>query len=178
MSKTDKSLHEIQTVATPSVFRGLYLITPPSAPRTPTETDPSMNNDTLYERLSLPKTATPDDIKKVYRRLAVINHPDKNPDNPEAMDKFMQVNEAYSILMDPTKRRIYDKYGSRGLYVAEQVGEECVDMYFTITKPWRMTVSVCRGVYSAVTKCSRISMNSFSPVGYFKHLWSADDEEV
>ncbi|KAK1898213.1 DnaJ like subfamily C member 5 [Dissostichus eleginoides] len=57
-------------------------------------------------------------------KLALKFHPDKNPENPEAADKFKEINNAHAILNDPTKRNIYDKYGSLGLYVAEQFGEE------------------------------------------------------
>lgn len=63
-------------------------------------------------------------------------HPDKNPENPEAADKFKEINNAHAILNDPTKRNIYDKYGSLGLYVAEQFGEENVNTYFVLSSWW------------------------------------------
>jgi DnaJ family protein C protein 5 len=84
----------------------------------------------------LPKTATSDEVKKTYRRLALKYHPDKNPNNPEASEKFKEVNRAHSILSDPTKRNIYDNYGSLGLYIAEQFGEENVNAYFVVTSTW------------------------------------------
>ncbi|CAG9831481.1 unnamed protein product [Diabrotica balteata] len=92
--------------------------------------------DSLYEVLSLPKTATSEEIKKTYRRLALKYHPDKNPNNPEAAEKFKEVNRAHSILNDTTKRNIYDNYGSLGLYIAEQFGEENVNAYFVVTSTW------------------------------------------
>ncbi|CRL02481.1 CLUMA_CG015205, isoform A [Clunio marinus] len=95
----------------------------------------STSGDSLYQILGLPKTSTPDDIKKTYRKLALKYHPDKNPDNPEAVDKFKEVNRAHSILSDETKRNIYDNYGSLGLYIAEQFGEENVNAYFVVTSP-------------------------------------------
>ncbi|KAK5642643.1 hypothetical protein RI129_008810 [Pyrocoelia pectoralis] len=58
----------------------------------------STQGDSLYQTLSLPKTATADDIKKTYRRLALKYHPDKNPNNPDAAEKFKDVNRADSIL--------------------------------------------------------------------------------
>ncbi|KAG8131580.1 hypothetical protein E2320_009499 [Naja naja] len=84
----------------------------------------------------LDKNATSDDIKKSYRKLALKYHPDKNPDNPEAADKFKEINNAHAILTDATKRNIYDKYGSLGLYVAEQFGEENVNTYFVLSSWW------------------------------------------
>lgn len=71
-----------------------------------------------------------------FRKLALKFHPDKNPDNPEAADKFKEINNAHAILNDPTKRNIYDKYGSLGLYVAEQFGEENVNTYFVLSSWW------------------------------------------
>lgn len=70
------------------------------------------------------------------RKLALKFHPDKNPDNPEAAEKFKEINNAHAILNDPTKRNIYDKYGSLGLYVAEQFGEENVNTYFVLSSWW------------------------------------------
>ncbi|KOC70447.1 Cysteine string protein, partial [Habropoda laboriosa] len=77
--------------------------------------------DSLYQILEIPKTATPEEIKKTYRKLALKYHPDKNPNNPEAAEKFKEINRAHAILTDLTKRNIYDNYGSLGLYVAEQI---------------------------------------------------------
>ncbi|GLG98854.1 DnaJ homolog subfamily C member 5 homolog [Gryllus bimaculatus] len=96
----------------------------------------STSGDTLYVILGLPKTATADDVKKTYRKLALKYHPDKNPNNPEAAEKFKEVNRAHSILSDLTKRNIYDNYGSLGLYIAEQFGEENVNAYFLVTSGW------------------------------------------
>nr|XP_010792617.1 PREDICTED: dnaJ homolog subfamily C member 5-like [Notothenia coriiceps] len=72
----------------------------------------------------------------LHRKLALKFHPDKNPENPEAADKFKEINNAHAILNDPTKRNIYDKYGSLGLYVAEQFGEENVNTYFVLSSWW------------------------------------------
>lgn len=72
----------------------------------------------------------------VLRKLALRHHPDKNPDNPEAAEKFKEINNANSILSDENKRKIYDEYGSMGLYAAEQFGEEGVKYYFLMSKCW------------------------------------------
>ncbi|OAD55610.1 Cysteine string protein [Eufriesea mexicana] len=92
--------------------------------------------DSLYQILEIPKTATPEEIKRTYRKLALRYHPDKNPNNPEAAEKFKEINRAHAILTDLTKRNIYDNYGSLGLYVAEQFGEENVNAYFAFTSGW------------------------------------------
>lgn len=72
----------------------------------------------------------------VSRKLALRHHPDKNPDNPEAAEKFKEINNANTILSDENKRKIYDEYGSMGLYAAEQFGEEGVKYYFLMSKCW------------------------------------------
>lgn len=64
-----------------------------------------------YQILGLTKSATPDDIKKAYRKLARKYHPDLNPNQEEAKNKFQQVNEANEVLSDPEKRKKYDEYG-------------------------------------------------------------------
>lgn len=69
-----------------------------------------------YKILGLPKSATDDEIKKAYRKLALKYHPDKNK-APGAEDRFKEVAEAYEVLSDKKKRDIFDQYGEEGLKV-------------------------------------------------------------
>lgn len=64
-----------------------------------------------YEVLEVPKSASIEEIKKAYRKLAIKYHPDRNPDNAEAEAKFKEATEAYEILSDSKKRQVYDQYG-------------------------------------------------------------------
>ena len=68
-----------------------------------------------YEILGISKSATDDEIKKAYRRMAKQYHPDANPGNKETEDKFKEVNEAYSILSDADKKSAYDRFGYAGV---------------------------------------------------------------
>ena len=61
-----------------------------------------------YEILGVDSKATADELKKAYRKLSIKYHPDKNPDNKEAEEKFKEIAEAYSVLSDEEKRKKYD----------------------------------------------------------------------
>ena len=65
----------------------------------------------FYELLGVSRDASDQEIKTAYRKLAMQHHPDRNPDNPHAEDKFKEASEAYQILSDPDKRAAYDRYG-------------------------------------------------------------------
>ena len=69
----------------------------------------------FYEVLGVSKSATPEEIKKAYRQQALKYHPDKNPGNKEAEEKFKEAAEAYEILSDPQKRQRYDQFGHAGV---------------------------------------------------------------
>lgn len=64
-----------------------------------------------YEVLGVGRNATDEEIKRAYRKLAVKYHPDKNPDDPQAEERFKELGEAYDVLMDPDKRAAYDRFG-------------------------------------------------------------------
>jgi len=64
-----------------------------------------------YEVLGIGRNASDEEVKRAYRKLAVKFHPDKNPDDPHAEEKFKELGEAYDVLMDPEKRAAYDRFG-------------------------------------------------------------------
>ena len=75
-----------------------------------------------YEILGLAKNASEDDIKKAYRKLAIKYHPDKNPDDKAAEEKFKEAAEAYEVLSNPEKRQRYDQFGHAGVGGASGAG--------------------------------------------------------
>ncbi len=75
-----------------------------------------MAQQDYYEILGLKKGASPEEIKKAFRKLAVKFHPDKNPGDKKAEDRFKEINEAYAVLSDPEKKSQYDQFGSTGFH--------------------------------------------------------------
>ncbi|XP_058881752.1 dnaJ homolog subfamily C member 5-like isoform X1 [Acipenser ruthenus] len=113
----------------------------------------SMSGQSLYRTLGLEKGASEEAIKKAYRKLALKYHPDKNPDNQEAADKFKVINNANAILNDDTKRKIYDEYGSMGLYASDQLGEESAQYYSLMSNWWFKGLVFCCGVFTCCGCC-------------------------
>jgi len=74
-----------------------------------------MSRKDYYRVLEVSRSATVDEIKKSYRRLAIKYHPDKNPGDSEAEERFKEASEAYEVLSDPRKREIYNNFGHAGL---------------------------------------------------------------
>ncbi|MCE1190362.1 MAG: molecular chaperone DnaJ [Ignavibacteria bacterium] len=74
-----------------------------------------MEKRDYYEILGVPKGSTKDEIRKSYRKIAMQYHPDRNPDNKEAEEKFKEATEAYEVLSDDDKRARYDRYGHTGM---------------------------------------------------------------
>ena len=68
------------------------------------------NNKDYYQVLAISEKATEEHIKKAYRQLALKHHPDRNPNDPKSEDRFKEITEAYGVLMDPLKRREYDRF--------------------------------------------------------------------
>ncbi len=79
-----------------------------------------MANQDFYPVLGVPDSATPAEIKKAYRKLAKQYHPDANPNNPQASEKFKQISEAHSVLSDPAKKEKYDQMRRLGAFTGSR----------------------------------------------------------
>ena len=82
-----------------------------------------------YEVLEVAKNATADEIKKAYRKKALQYHPDRNPGDKEAEEKFKEAAEAYGVLSDPDKRARYDRYGHAGVNGQDFSGASMNDIF-------------------------------------------------
>ena len=81
-----------------------------------------------YEVLGVQKGASEDEIKKAYKKMAIKYHPDRNPGDKEAEEKFKEAAEAYDVLRDPDKRARYDQFGHAGMGGAGGFGGQSFDM--------------------------------------------------
>src|SRR5579872_6283903 len=82
----------------------------------------------FYATLGVPRTASDDEIKKAYRKLAMQYHPDRNNGSKEAEERFKEVAEAFNVLNDANKRAAYDRYGEAGLRGGYAGGMHHVDL--------------------------------------------------
>ncbi len=85
-----------------------------------------------YELLGVAKNASEDELKKAYRKLAIQYHPDKNPGDKVAEEKFKEIAEAYSVLSDATKRQRYDQFGHQGMGGAGSQGVNMEDIFGSV----------------------------------------------
>ncbi|XP_071540213.1 dnaJ homolog subfamily B member 6 isoform X2 [Panulirus ornatus] len=134
-----------------------------------------------YKILEVSRNASVADIKKAYRRLALKWHPDKNPDNQdEATKKFKEISEAYEVLSDEKKRKIYDQFGAEGLQTGGGPGptrprssrsarhyrfDEDVDYTFP-TFTFRDPEEVFREFFGGDPFAELFGFNPFDPLGH------------
>ena len=115
---------------------------------------------TLYDVLGVSRDASFDDIRKAYRKQALLSHPDKHPGDQQAVARFLKVSEAYEVLRDQTKRARYDRGGGTGDYQGFDVGRASdlfnASLSQALMRQWRpgLTVSgtlVCDGKKITIT---------------------------
>jgi len=112
-----------------------------------------MTKKDFYEILGLPQNATPEEIKKSYRQLALKYHPDRNPDDKAAEEKFKEAAEAYSVLIDPEKRSTYDRFGHDGLRAEGFGGFSALILQFlkTLKIYWAISLALTLEIFSGLS---------------------------
>jgi len=119
----------------------------------PTEEGTSTAEETdLYNVLGVERTATDDEIKSAFKKLSRKWHPDRNPGDIEAEKITRKINQAKDVLLNPVKRRAYDKMGKQGLDIIDQYGEEA---YLNIEKmqPYVCPITCCLCIFAIPTLC-------------------------
>jgi len=119
----------------------------------PRERKLSSCGESLYILLEVPRDATPEDIRRAYRKMALRHHPDKNLDDPSAADRFREISRAHFILSDEPKRAFYDRHGSQGVYVVETYGEENANLYYRLRNPWFAALFLFCGLFTFCYCC-------------------------
>ena len=91
-----------------------------------------MSKKDYYDVLGVSKSASKDELKKAYRKLAMKYHPDRNPDDEKASEKFKELSEAYEILSDDQKRQTYDNFGHDGVNSSFSSSQGAADAFSDI----------------------------------------------
>jgi len=138
-------------------------------------------SEDYYNVLGVDKNATAEDIKKAYRKLALKWHPDRNPNNKAAEEKFKKISEAYAVLSDPEKRKQYDQFGSADQF-RQQFSQEDIFRGFDINEILRSFGfgGIREGKTTFRTRRSTSSMDDFDDpfAGLFGGMRGENDHYV
>ena len=130
-----------------------------------------------YEVLGLSKTASQDEVKKAYRKLARKYHPDANPDDPKAEEKFKEVSSAYEVLSDAEKRKMYDLGPQMPFGQGERAAPAADSVAIRAGNPWAATsptcLATCSAAVSAVVPVEAAAVLAGSGAAGGSNGWSA-----